>query len=407
MEYLDQAQFLSDHSALQVIEALNSAAEIVDLQLRGELASAALKEAVETLTNASESLSHVDQELQALTARKWCNQLNRIAEHFDLKVELVLDTLNNNSILTLGQRLHNIRSQRSERINRFAAIEEALLPYHARLGSAGLDLKEAVLEEANVVAATCSGIAGTKEFDRDFDYVIVDEAGRATPLDLLMPLIKGKTIVLVGDHRQLPPTVDRDVRQQLDDQGELKETLFQKLYDHIDGTRRTQLLYQYRMLTNINGFVKNLSYSDLELHTAGRALERRHPFGSEYSDVHWIRCIGSKNKAYAPNGGTSLRNDAEVGAAIKLLQTMAGVLSTSNRSSYSIGVISMYRAQVDALERALPAPLRTHKIMKIEFGTVDAFQGREKDAVIVSVVGSDPKRVAFFQDVCRLNVAIS
>jgi superfamily I DNA and/or RNA helicase len=67
----------------------------------------------------------------------------------------------------------------------------------------------------------------------------------------------------------------------------------------------------------------------------------------------------------------------------------------------------MYRAQVDAFERALPAPLRDHKIMNIEFGTVDAFQGREKDAVIVSLVGSDPKRVAFFQEVRRLNVAIS
>jgi ABC-type branched-subunit amino acid transport system ATPase component len=405
--YRSQAQFLSKNDSLQIIESLASAAEIASLQMEGESARSAFIAVEQILAQAAETLSRVDAEMQVLKSKEWCNQLDGIQEHFDLSASLVVRTADETSIRGLGQQLQCVRLQRSERINRLAAVEEALTLYHARLGSAGLDLREAVLEEANVVAATCSGIAGTKEFALNFDYVIVDEAGRATPLDLLMPIIKGKSIVLVGDHRQLPPLVDREVQRQLDDQGELKETLFQKLYDHMNGTRKTQLLFQYRMSETICSLVKSLSYSDLELHTAGLALERRHPFGPRYSDVHWIRCVGTKNRAYAPNGGTSLRNDAEVGAAIEVLETMSEVLSMSNRTSYSIGVISMYRAQVDAFERALPAPLRDHKIMNIEFGTVDAFQGREKDAVIVSLVGSDPKRVAFFQEVRRLNVAIS
>ena len=67
----------------------------------------------------------------------------------------------------------------------------------------------------------------------------------------------------------------------------------------------------------------------------------------------------------------------------------------------------MYRQQVNALEEAMPPDLKQNSAIKIELGTVDSFQGREKDAIIVSVVETNPRRKRFFYDARRLNVALS
>jgi hypothetical protein len=92
------------------------------------------------------------------------------------------------------------------RIQRWPSIQEAVTQYRRRLSEPVVDLQRAVLAEANVIGATCSGIAGAKDFDCDFDCVIVDEAGRATPLDLLMAIVRGKSIVLVGIINSFPPS---------------------------------------------------------------------------------------------------------------------------------------------------------------------------------------------------------
>jgi superfamily I DNA and/or RNA helicase len=96
-----------------------------------------------------------------------------------------------------------------------------------------VDLQRAIFSEANVIGATCSGIAGAKDFDGDFDCVIVDEAGRTTPLDLLMPIVRGKSIVLVGDHKQLPPFIGEEIKEELTDieKSLVERSLFEDIYD--------------------------------------------------------------------------------------------------------------------------------------------------------------------------------
>ena len=72
------------------------------------------------------------------------------------------------------------------------------------------EIEKILMEQGSVIGATCIGIANyTTNFDLKFDLVIVDEAGRATPPEILVPMVLGKKIILVGDHKQLPPVIDK------------------------------------------------------------------------------------------------------------------------------------------------------------------------------------------------------
>jgi superfamily I DNA and/or RNA helicase len=95
-------------------------------------------------------------------------------------------------------------------------------------------------------------------------------------------------------------------------------------------------------------------------------------------------------------------------AAVAIAEKMARYLEDIRpERRYEVGIISMYRDQVIALEDALPKSVIEHSFMRIQLGTVDAFQGREKDAIILSFVATDPQRNYFFFDRRRLNVALS
>jgi hypothetical protein len=299
-----------------------------------------------------------------------------------------------------------------ERVKRFAMLRQALDGYHARLENSNLDLEEAVLAEANLVGATCTGIAASPHFQGEFDVVVIDECGRAMPLDLLIPMVRGKSVVLVGDHRQLPPTMDQDLEDLLRNRGlddpALTQSLFEKLFTGIHPSRRESLDLQYRMRPEICDLVRSLSYTDIDLQPDGAALTRGHPFGGVKTPIFWIRCLGPKNKPKGDGGRSrSPYNEAEVLAIIAKLKEWSEHLRSVDAPCH-VGVISMYRGQVAAIERAIAgAGLNDIPNLSLEIGTVDAFQGREKDAIIVSLVETDPNRRRFFYDVRRINVAIS
>jgi hypothetical protein len=85
--------------------------------------------------------------------------------------------------------------------------------WRASIPQAGRELQRELVRYANVVAATCIGTATTEALaDLDFDLVIVDEAGQISLPNLLVPLVRARRAVLVGDHRQLPPFLDDEVK---------------------------------------------------------------------------------------------------------------------------------------------------------------------------------------------------
>ncbi len=287
-------------------------------------------------------------------------------------------------------------------------IQDALRIYRERLSQPAVDLQRAVIAEADVVGATCSGIAGAKDFEADFDCVIVDEAGRTNPLELVMAVVRGKSIVLVGDHKQLPPFVSDSVRSEVSepDREYLDSSIFESIYNSSTAFGRTAALHkQYRMSPPICEIVTQLSYQNTPLVTDGPAL-RRSAGAPGMRPVHWVRPLGGRNRA-TPKG-TGLVNEAETGAAVKMLQRLREMQDSLPRrnSSYSVGMISMYKQQAYAIERQLSG-IRQPGVFEIEVGTVDSFQGREMDAVIVTFSETNPKLRRFFYDRRRLNVALS
>ena len=402
---LEIGTFLDTLSALRYLNALSYADEIeqawaelkaaiADYQC-AQVATADLRSAA---VNAKKRLAELSVCIKALTA---------LALQFGIPVTSSLATASPGALGKVIVQLEMAVAEATRRRDRWAILENAFEQYHARLAFPNVNLQKAVLAEANVVAATCSGIAGATQFDFEFDYVIIDEAGRGTPLDLLIPIIRGKTIVLVGDHRQLPPMLDNDISNELAAEEASEITLFERLFNGLNPARTQALSWQYRMVPIICDIVSEISYRpDQLLEPKGEALTRQHKF-QDLKTIHWVKCEGKDNEAQS-SGSPSLFNKAEVRATVSILNRLSGeLLGIKPERPYTIGVIAMYRQQVRALEDAIATDVWNNSFLDLELGTVDAFQGREKDAILLSFVATDARRKYFFYDRRRLNVALS
>ena len=410
-EHRQVAQKISDCNALKYLPVLN---------LRKEIA-ARFEKFSEALSRA-ESKRHsmqVSASLEATTKSKLTAATNPWPKIKGV-AEILLFSLPEPNDVSLAVLLASLtaleraNTQIHQRIVHWPQIEAALERYQQRLSQPLLDLQNAVLAEANVVAATCSGIAGSKSFDSDFDCVIVDEAGRANPLDILMPAIRGKSVVLVGDHRQLPPFVGEDLKGELSDEDlqEVQKSVFESIFGNSHDSRKQVLQTQFRMVPAIFDIVREISYHDEVFHLESAKIteSRIHPV-PKMKAVHWIRPSGKANFAESSNGG-GLCNYAEVRTVTSAFGEISQALKVAPRpNKYEIGIIAMYKRQAGEIERAIDKAISTHVIdtsqIAWEIGTVDSFQGREKDAVILSFSETDPARRRFFYDRRRLNVALS
>lgn len=298
------------------------------------------------------------------------------------------------------------------------------------------DFEKHYLKRANVVGATCletgkpefrSGV----RFDGNFDLAIVDEVSKATPPELLLPALMGRRTLLVGDHRQLPPVfkdstfpeaIENGVLQQADFElfrSMVTTSLFEGYFREADPSLRCALEEQYRMHPHIMAAV-NLFYADSPLRAGGgdvkRAAERAHPIrlrsvqGKPWlaPGKHLVWIDTAKDEQGFPVSdervGTSRRNLTEVKLCAKLLLDFSA-------AELTVGVISFYRAQIQAIESHLWET--EHDLLRrfVDAGgvnTVDQFQGSERDVIVVSLARTDcPLTGEFVSDFRRINVALS
>jgi len=390
------------------------------------MAIKACKRAFDEAQAAEEQAGIIQKELDKIIhnlsdLRPSISELEDYCRELGVEVTLPIPPDHRGLILNAAGRCRVACFRLETRREKSAQLSSALAAYHSRLSEESVDLSKAAIAEANVVGATCSGIAGSSDFADDFDLVIVDEAGRATPLDLLMPMVRGRSIVLVGDHKQLPPLLNQEIEKELLNDSEIdgspddyRLTLFERLFRGVPDSRKEALRKQYRMVNTICDVVRELSYRELAIETTGDALTRAHPFPN-IAPIHWVKCEGSKN--VAETVGYGIRNAAEVAGILQFIRRLVPMVESDGflqflkekkqGNPYEIGVIAMYRQQALALESAISREKFISDRLKIEVGTVDAFQGREKDAVFVSFVETNPNKLRFFYDRKRLNVALS
>jgi ATP-dependent RNA/DNA helicase IGHMBP2 len=281
-------------------------------------------------------------------------------------------------------------SRQGRASDRFAEAREAraegkrLFAEARRLARAA---EEEVLSKARVVCATLTGLE--RLGDRRFAMVILDEATQATLPACVLALVRADRAVLAGDHHQLPPTV---LSAEASREG-LGVTLFEALQE-AHGERIGRMLeVQHRMHEAIMAFPSRALYDGrLVAHpsVAHHTVEGRPP----------LQIVDAAGKGWAeerPEGSESLRNPGEAERVVREVQE----LIASGLRPDEIGVIAPYGAQVALLRSLLPDD-------GLEVDTVDAFQGREKEAVVVSLVRSnDAGELGFVADVRRLNVALT
>lgn len=317
--------------------------------------------------------------------------------------------------------------------------DAALAAYLDDLSSDPEGVRQALEHYTVVLAATLQhavgnrmrNVLGIREGQATFESVIIDEAARANPLDLFIPLSMAKRrVVLVGDHRQLPHLLEPDVERQLAegvDQGTVEKqmlsavqaSLFERLWvllralEQKDGIRRTVTLNaQYRMHPVLGAYVSRQFY---EVHNDGMiesprlASEFTHDLPGYTKDgipcvAAWLKVPQSRGKEVR---GVSKSRPAEARAIAKEVRRLI-----DHDTRLTFGIIAFYSAQVDLIGRelvkeGLAEADRSRKgwrisdkwsttynhdgkmVERLRVGTVDAFQGKEFDVVFLSVTRSN------------------
>jgi ATP-dependent RNA/DNA helicase IGHMBP2 len=257
---------------------------------------------------------------------------------------------------------------------------------------------DSILDRASVI---CGTTTFSEELlgERWFDLIVIDEACQSTEPGCWVPLLRGDKIVLAGDHQQLPPTVLSDEAAKLGFSKSLMERQIE-----IYGDQLTQLLtVQYRMHQQIMKFSSQHFYDDqLVAHpTVEQHLLSGLPDVQENQwtgfPMRFVDTAGAGWEEELEPDGESKRNPQEADLVLRWVER----LTDSGVEQSQIAVIAPYAAQVRLLRAACP-----HR--DVEIDTVDGFQGREKEVVIITLVRSNLKNeIGFLADSRRMNVALT
>jgi superfamily I DNA and/or RNA helicase len=256
-----------------------------------------------------------------------------------------------------------------------------------------------ILDSATVICATLTGVDSGMLGDREFDLAVIDEAAQAIEPACWIPLLRSNRVVLAGDHCQLPPTI---VSLPAAKEG-LAISLMERLIGELGGGIARRLTTQYRMHEAIMCFSSDEFYegSLIADFSVGGHLLHDLPGVAKLplteSPLSFIDTAGAGYDEELEPDGESRRNPAEAELVTK--QVLA--LLEAGLPTRDIAVIAPYAAQVRLLREQL-------KIDGLEIDTVDGFQGREKEAVVISLVRSNDRgEIGFLGDTRRMNVALT
>ena len=273
---------------------------------------------------------------------------------------------------------------------RWIDYNEKVDDFYTKVKKLEYKITKEIIAASDVIVSTNSSAALESISDTKFDVAIIDEASQTTIPSVLIPIAKAHRFILAGDHKQLPPTILSN------DAYELEKTLFESLikkYPH-----KSQLLnIQYRMNDKLMQFpnsefyegllktddsIKNISLNDLVDNDDDTIIS--------FIDTS---CMENNHEKHLRDS-KSFVNRVEASLCIEL----ANKYIEMGINEGDIGIISPYSDQVKLIS----------ELTEVEVKTVDGFQGREKEIIIISTVRSNPNgEIGFLNDLRRLNVAIT
>ncbi|TPX35960.1 hypothetical protein SmJEL517_g01688 [Synchytrium microbalum] len=296
---------------------------------------------------------------------------------------------------------------RQERRQIYADVKSLKTELRAREAK----VMDAIVRKGQVILSTLSGAASRVVEREKFDTVVIDEASQALEPESWIALLKAKRVILAGDHLQLSPTI-KSTPSSKKKSSPLETTLFDRMLEMYGDSVKRMLKVQYRMNAKIMNFSSHEFYHD-ELIADNSVKDGllSQLAGVKATDdttvpVVFIDTSSSDLRETSEAEDTKLKdlsesklNEGEADLVVKHVDSLvqAGVKSSD------IVVISPYSGQVSLLRTRL-----RETYPDLEIGTVDGLQGREKEAVVLSLVRSNEDgEVGFLSDSRRLNVALT
>lgn len=264
--------------------------------------------------------------------------------------------------------------------------------------------QQAVLDQAHVICATLSG-SGHDMFQSlniEFETVIIDEAAQCVEMSSLIPLKYGCVkCIMVGDPKQLPPTVFSKEAAKF----QYEQSLFVRMQSNFPDV--VYLLdTQYRMHPDISVFPSRSFYDGLLKDGDGMAGLRVRPWHASALLAPY-RFFDVKGQHQSAPKGHSLVNYAEIDVAMAIFDRLTTDFRTYDYTG-KVGVITPYKSQLRALKDRFSSRFGSTILETIEFNTTDAFQGRESEIIIFSCVRASPAGgIGFLQDIRRMNVGLT
>ncbi|GAB0189434.1 protein ZGRF1 [Grus japonensis] len=256
-----------------------------------------------------------------------------------------------------------------------------------------LGTNKTILQQVKVVGVTCAACPFPCLNTLKFPVVMLDECSQMTEPASLLPIARFQCekLVLVGDPKQLPPTVQGS--ESVHEKG-LEQTLFDRLC--LMGHEPILLRTQYRCHPAISAIANELFYEGNLID--GVSKEDRSPV------LDWLPtlCFYSVHGVEQTERDNSFYNVAEVHFTVKLIQA----LIASGIEGSAIGVITLYKAQMSKIQNLLSGVhSEAFEIKAVQVSTVDAFQGAEKEIVVLSCVRT--RQIGFIDSEKRMNVALT
>lgn len=292
-------------------------------------------------------------------------------------------------------------------------------------------INQRLVDSIRVIGATCNHIASKKysKFNFEFDYIIMDESGKATVAESLVPIILGNNLIFVGDHRQLRPmlTANREVEKWLREKYKNESTslegfdeyfnrpsLFEEVISIIDKDYKTQLTECRRLSEEQVKLTSKCFYEpegDDAIEYVARDNNKEHNLPLTVEGSVFMIDIGSDYKN--EKEGQSSFNKESIGVIEQLLVKLNQYEKVGD---YSIGLITAYSAQFRKLRQKIRKMdlknIRNWSTKKDEekftVSVIDRFQGLERDIVIVDLVKSGANlNLGFLETPNRINVGLS
>lgn len=274
-------------------------------------------------------------------------------------------------------------------------------------------LNEIVLESVDLVGATCIGINSQKRFaNLDFDITIIDEAGQIQVHNALVPMSVSNKLIMLGDHKQIPPSADQELMELCVENGVktqlLEMSLFEKMYQDLPESNKMMLDTQYRMPAEIADTISEWFYEERYFSPDfKKGLKSQIPALSSRPYVI-IDTSGEQGSYEKKVEGAGSSNSMEAKIVAELISF---IMKNPENDLKEIGVISAYKSQVKLIKNLLSKLLPQEIVSEIA-ATLDSYQGQERDIIIYSFTKSSDtsprsRRIGFLNELRRLNVAMT